>query len=154
MLVGFSLLLLTACNPFIQNETENQFFIKKEKLFFMNHELLTWHNKTLPYCKQCSFNIHTKKMSSGSMLFRQINNKRGDLVFLFATNILQPFALQTGRGSYSIVTKVEQQKVVLSLNSQPPLMLVINQPQRLALEGYFVSLASIRNTALELVFWK
>ncbi|WP_022942206.1 hypothetical protein [Psychromonas hadalis] len=149
---------LVACNPFANNETGNQFVLKKNKLFFMGHDLVDWQGKTLPECELCSFNIHTKKMLPGAMLFRQINNERGDLVFLIASNIRYSFALQTGGQSYSIRVKIEDGKLALTTSSTNSLLLAVNQQKKLTLGGlsYFVLLhkVNLEKESVDVVIWR
>ncbi len=123
----------------------------------MRHELTHWSNKTLPQCKQCSFNIYSKKISPSSMLFKQINNERGDLVFLVASNIRYSFALQTGGRSYSIETIIEGNKVKLNIGTQKALYLTVNEKQKitLGLTTYFIKLQRVNsdNESIDLIIW-
>ncbi len=153
----FSLLLLIACNPFTDNGGDNQFSVKKRNLYFMGHDLGNWSEKQLPYCKQCSFNIHTKKMLPRAMLFKQVNNARGDLVFLSTTNIRYNFALQTGGRSYSIAVMLKEDKVQLTAEGQEALILLVNKKQeiRLGLINYFIKVQKINheNEAVDIIIW-
>lgn len=155
--VFFGLLLLTACNPFAHKEGSNQFTLKKDKLSFMRHELAVWHAKKLPYCTQCSFNIYSKKMFPTPMLFKQINNERGDLVFLAASNIRYSFALQTGGQTYPMMIEKVEGKYILKAPSSSTFTLTLNQVQKLNLGSvsYSFSLQKIhaKQSSVDLVFW-
>jgi hypothetical protein len=151
------LLLLMACMPTSKSEVENQFSQKNKQLLFLDHKLVYWSDKTLPQCKQCSFNIYTKKMLPDSMLFKQINNERGDLVFVVANNIRYSFALQTGGRSYSILVKIEGGKVRLNVGAQQAFYLTVNEKVKitLGLTNYFIKLQEINREkkSVDIIIW-
>ena len=149
--------MLMACEPSPDGEAGNQFSQKKKQLFFMDHKLVHWSDKVLPYCQRCSFNLYSKKMLPGSMLFKQVNDERGDLVFLSATNIRYSFALQTGGRSYSIAVKIEGEKIQLTVENQQSLLSSVNQKQqiRLGLTNYFIKIQKLNHKkgSVDLIIW-
>jgi len=153
----FLMLLLAACGPSSNGDKNNQFNKKNKQLFFEDHKLAYWSDKALPECHSCSFNIYSKKMLPGAMLFKQINNERGDLVFLSATNIRYSFALQTGGRSYSIATKIEDKKIKLTIGDLQPLIVSVNQKQqiRLGLTNYFIKVQKLNHEkkSVNVIIW-
>lgn len=156
-LVALFLVVLSACNPFSAKQGENQFTKKNKQLSFMGHKLGYWSNKDVPQCTLCSYTIYSKKMIPGAMLFKQINNERGDLVFLAADNIRYSFGLQTGGRTYSIAIKIEGDKTKVTVGQQQPFYLTINQKQKvmLGVNSYFVKLQKIdhEGAAVNLSVW-
>jgi len=150
-------LLLSACNPFATNESGNQFRLEKQNLFFEEYMLDHWQEEDIPYCKLCVFSIYNKKMLPGAMLFRQINNSRGELVFFTATNIRHGFALPTGSATYAINAKREGEKFILSTDQQHSVTMLAGQKTIFALddESYFVWLQENEDDAiaLDITFW-
>ena len=148
---------ITACKPFSSVESENQFTLKNKQLVFMGHKLGYWSEKEIPQCKLCSFNIYTKKIPKGAMLFKEVNNERGDLVFLSAANLRHHFALQTGGHSYSIGIKINNQMLLLSSAFFEDITLKINEVKLLEMdnENYFVSLQKVNaeKGSVDLIFW-
>lgn len=156
-LIGLLLVTLTACDPFSQKTENNQFSMEKKQLIFMGHRLGHWPNKTIPQCMLCSLSIYTIKMAPDLMLFKQINDERGDLFFLVAKNVSHSFAMKTGVYSYSIVLKIEVGSVTLNVDKQPAFSLVVNQKQKVILGGnsYFIELQDIDNKygAVDINIW-
>lgn len=152
------LLLLSACDPFT-DDSGNQFSVQKQTLLFENKKLTRWVDKQIPYCERCSFNFYSKKMSSRSMLFRQINNPSGDLVLLVASNIRYGFALQTGAEAYTIVIKTEGERTILSYAQQASALTLVAQQKQIIMLGekrYFVVLqgSDSEQGTVELAFWR
>ncbi|MCP5076719.1 MAG: hypothetical protein GY951_01475, partial [Psychromonas sp.] len=139
--------LLVACKPSADSGKQDQFYQKNKQLFFMDHKLVHWLDKRIPECQTCSFNIYSKKMLPGAMLFKQINDERGDLVFLSATNIRYSFALQTGGRSYSIAVDIEGEKVQFAVEGLQPFIASVNDNQRIRLgfTNYFVKVKKINS---------
>lgn len=150
--------LLVACNPSSHGEGDNQFYQKNKQLFFMDHKLIHWADKALPECQSCTFNLHSKKMLPGSMFFKQINNERGGLVFLSATNIRYSFALQTGGRSYSIAVKLGGKATTVTVEGQQPFVAFVNQKQkvRLGLINYFIKIQKLNREkeSIDLIIWR
>ena len=123
----------------------------------MGNKLVHWSDKTLPECQACSFNLYSKKMLPSSMLFKQVNNERGDLVFLSATNIRYSFALQTGGRSYSISIKIAGQEVRLTVARQQEIQLSVNQKQkiRVGLTNYFIKVQKVNREkqSVDIIIW-
>lgn len=96
-------------------------------------------------------------MLPGKMLFKQINNERGDLVFLSANNIRYSFGVQTGGQSYSFAIKIEGDKAKFNIEQQQPFYLSLNQKQKviLGVNSYFVKLQEIdhEGKAIDLSVW-
>jgi len=154
---SFLLLLVSACNPFSSNESGNQFRLEKETLFFQERILTRWQDEQIPYCEQCVFTIYNKKMLPGAMLFRQVNNLRGELVFFTATNIRQGFALPTSLATYAITVKKQGDRFILSTDQQHAVIISAQKKSTLVLddESYFVWLQENEDdaTALDITFW-
>jgi len=151
------LALLSACDPSVNQASGNQFRLEKKKLFFLSHELPFWQEEKAPYCEFCSFNLYSKKMLPTSMLFRQVNNESGDLVFLAATNIRHGFALQTGIRSYAIQISQQGEAFTLTYDMQKLMTLHPNQKDSVLLgdERYFVVLRKNDTSegAVDIIFW-
>jgi len=96
-------------------------------------------------------------MLPGTMLFRQVNNPRGELVFFGATNIRQGFALPTSLATYAITVKKQGGKFILSTDQQHAVIISSQQKSTLVLddESYFVWLQENEDdaTALDISFW-
>ncbi|PKF61253.1 hypothetical protein CW745_11515 [Psychromonas sp. psych-6C06] len=159
--VGFLVVLLSACNPFSGDgkaNSNNQFMMKKNKLYFDGHELTEWKNKAIPHCEQCSFNLYTKKMLPGAMLFRQVNNPRGDLLFLSASNIRYGFALQAGGDSHSVRINKKEGEMMMVVDSTITHALIKDMPVtiRLGQDSFNVVLKKIdsKKEAIDLVIWR
>lgn len=69
------------------------------------------------------------------MLFRQINNANGDLVFFYVTGAQHNFALNTGSAQYSVQLKIEDSNLSLAVKQQQ-LKLKLNQVTELKLGTY------------------
>ncbi|MFT6987265.1 MAG: hypothetical protein ACJAT7_003119 [Psychromonas sp.] len=115
----FSLLLLTACSPSNSNENKNQFTFSQGGLYFSQRLITNWAEEiALPVCHECTKQTDKKYTADGPMLFRQINNGNGDLVFLYVTGAQHNFALKTGSAQYSVHLKMADKKLSLSVNQQ------------------------------------
>lgn len=151
-------LLLSACDPSANQESANKFILKKGKLYFSHHELTLWQNKTIPYCELCSFNLYSKKMLPGAMLFREVNNQRGDLLFLVASNLRYGFSIQTGGGTHSVQIKEQEGSFSIDFDGGELIRLTLNQKQKISLGGlnYIMLLQKIdvETGALDLIFWQ
>ncbi len=148
---------LIGCNPFSKTLDDNQFVVKRERLVFMGHKLGHWGSKAIPQCTLCSLSIYTIKLASDVMLFKQINDERGDLFFLAAREVHSSFAMKTGVYSYLVTLKIEEGNANISIDKQPPFTLVIGQKQKVSLAGnnYFVELQLIDNKydSIDLNIW-
>jgi hypothetical protein len=152
-----SLFLLMACMPASKSEIENQFSQKNKQLLFLDHKLVYWSDNALPQCKHCSLNIYTKKMIPDSMLFKQVNNERGDLVFIAASNVRYSFAFQTGGRSYSVSVKIEGEQVRLNVGAQQAFYLTANEKEKitLGLTNYLIKLQKInrKKKSVDMIIW-
>ena len=153
------LLLLSACNPFSQGSVGNQFSLVKQTLFFEDNEVTDWAASNIPQCKLCTLTIESKKMVNGSMRFRHVNNARGDLVVLSATNVVYGFALQTGGDVHAISIKKQQEAFKLTYGKHhDKLIMKPNEKKIIKLieDRYFVWLRKNESNpnAVNLVFWR
>ena len=150
-------LALTACNPFSKNSAGSQFVSQKKQLVFMGHRLGNWSDKAIPQCTLCALNVYTIKLNRDVMLFKQINDERGDLVFLAATNVSHRFALQTGVYSYPVAMQIKEGGVEVTIGEQEPFLLILNQKQKMLLGeiNYFIELQliDIKHGAVDLNIW-
>ncbi len=151
------LLLLSACSPSTDDKSNNQFSLKKQKIFFLKRELSSWGDQNVIQCTKCTLNIYNKKSLAGAMLFYQVNNPSGDLVYLLVTNISYGFALQTGGSVYFVYIQKNKEKFTLKVGSEISLLLTLNEPQTLVLgdRRYSFSLQDINEEkqSVDLIFW-
>jgi len=153
----FLLFLISACKPFLGSDMDNQFTLKQQILLFQGQELSHWQGEQIPHCKHCLLSIYTKKMLPGAMLFKQINNSRGELIFFSASNTRHSFALPTGSATYAITAKREAGRFILSTDQQHSVTMLAGQKTIFALddESYFVWIQENEDdaTALDITFW-
>jgi len=141
----FSLSLLIACTPPNANKSDNQFTFHQGGLYFSQRFISNWKEEfALPVCHQCSKQTDKKHSADGPMLFRQINNGNGDLVFFYVTDAQHNFALNTGSAQYSVHLKIEDSHLSLSVNQQE-IQFKLNEIIELQLgtQHYLVSLEKL-----------
>lgn len=141
----FNLLLLTACTPANKKESENQFTFQQSGLYFSQRFITSWRDELpLPVCNECSKQTDKKHTENGPVLFRQINNGNGELIFFYVTGAQHNFALNTGSGQYSVHLKIEDSKLALSINQQQ-IKLQVNDliDLKLGTQNYLVALEKL-----------
>lgn len=107
------------CTPSNDKESENKFTFQQNGLYFSQRFISSWREENpLPVCSECSRQTDKKHTENGPMIFRQINNANGDLVFFYVTGAQYNFALNTGSDQYSVHLNIEDSKLSLAVNLQ------------------------------------
>ncbi|WP_019615675.1 hypothetical protein [Psychromonas ossibalaenae] len=142
----FSLILLFACGPAKKFQSNNQFTFNNGGLYFSQRLISDWgKDVAVPVCKECSKHVYTAYTPTGPMLFRQVNNGRGDLIFFYAANAQHSFALNTGSGQYMAHLQLKNKKLYFSVNEES-IELKLNEQNtfQFGSQSYFVSLKKIK----------
>ncbi|WP_028866294.1 hypothetical protein [Psychromonas aquimarina] len=142
----FSLILLCACGPAKEFQPKNQFTFENGGLYFSQRLISDWvKDVAVPVCKECTKHVYTAYTPTGPILFRQINNGRGDLIFFYAANALHSFALNTGSGQYMAHLQLKDKKLYFSVNQQR-IELKLNEQNafQFGAQSYFISLTKIK----------
>jgi hypothetical protein len=115
-------------------------------LYFSQQFISHWgKERTLPICYHCNKYTEKKHTPMGSMLFRQVNDGNGELVFFSASDAQYGFALKTGRGQFSVRLQNEGEHLQLLINHQK-IHLTVNEITELTLadQNYYILLEQFK----------